>query len=56
MLGPGDVHVVPRASSTSPQAEPAPASLMFEPTGTLNTGSGPTGAAHITTTVGVDLT
>ena len=28
---------------------------MFEPSGTPNTGSGPTDAEHITTTVGVDI-
>jgi mannose-6-phosphate isomerase-like protein (cupin superfamily) len=56
VLGPGDVHVVPRGVEHFPQAEPGTRILMFEPTGTLNTGSGQTDAAHITTTAGVDLT
>jgi mannose-6-phosphate isomerase-like protein (cupin superfamily) len=56
VLGPGDIHVVPRGVEHFPQAEPGTRILMFEPTGTPNTGSGDTNAAHITTTSGVDLT
>jgi mannose-6-phosphate isomerase-like protein (cupin superfamily) len=56
VLGPGDVHVVPRGVEHFPQAEPGTRILMFEPTGTPNTGSGGTRASHITTTSGVDLT
>ena len=56
VLGPGDIHVVPRGVEHFPQAEPGTRILMFEPTGTPNTGSGDTSAAHITTTSGVDLT
>jgi len=56
VLGPGDIHVVPRGVEHFPQAEPGSRILMFEPTGTPNTGSGGTRASHITTTSGVDLT
>jgi mannose-6-phosphate isomerase-like protein (cupin superfamily) len=56
VLGPGDLHVVPRGVEHFPQAEPGTRILMFEPTGTPNTGSGDTSANHITTTSGVDLT
>jgi mannose-6-phosphate isomerase-like protein (cupin superfamily) len=56
VLGPGDLHVVPRGVEHFPQAEPGTRILMFEPTGTPNTGSGDTSATHITTTSGVDLT
>jgi mannose-6-phosphate isomerase-like protein (cupin superfamily) len=56
VLGPGDIHVVPRGVEHFPQAEPGTRILMFEPTGTPNTGSGGTRASHITTTSGVDLT
>lgn len=56
VLGPGDVHVVPRGVEHFPQAAPGTRILMFEPTGTPNTGSGPTEATHITTTTGIDLT
>jgi mannose-6-phosphate isomerase-like protein (cupin superfamily) len=56
VLGPGDIHVVPRGVEHFPQAEPGTRILMFEPTGTPNTGSGDASASHITTTSGVDLT
>jgi mannose-6-phosphate isomerase-like protein (cupin superfamily) len=56
VLGPGDIHVVPRGVEHFPQGEPGTRILMFEPTGTPNTGSGSTRASHITTTSGVDLT
>jgi mannose-6-phosphate isomerase-like protein (cupin superfamily) len=56
VLGPGDVHVVPRGVEHFPQATPGTRILMFEPTGTPNTGSRDTHADHITTTAGVDLT
>jgi len=56
VLGPGDVHVVPRGVEHFPQAVPGTRILMFEPNGTPNTGSGEVDAAHITTTAGVDLT
>jgi mannose-6-phosphate isomerase-like protein (cupin superfamily) len=56
VLGPGDIHVVPRGVEHFPQAAPGTRILMFEPRGTPNTGSGETDAAHITTTTGVDLT
>jgi mannose-6-phosphate isomerase-like protein (cupin superfamily) len=56
VLGPGDIHVVPRGVEHFPQAEPGTRILMFEPTGTPNTGSGGTRASHITTTSGIDLT
>ena len=56
VLGPGDLHVVPRGVEHFPQAEPGTRILMFEPTGTPNTGSRDTSATHITTTSGIDLT
>ena len=55
VLGPGDIHVVPRGVEHFPQAVPGTRILMFEPSGTPNTGSGPTDAEHITTTAGVDI-
>ena len=55
-VGPGELIIVPRGVEHFPQAEPGTRILMFEPTGTPNTGSRGTRASHITTTSGVDLT
>jgi mannose-6-phosphate isomerase-like protein (cupin superfamily) len=54
VLGAGDTYVVPRGVEHFPQAAPGTRILMFEPTGTPNTGD--EGAVdHLTTTTGVSL-
>lgn len=39
VLGPGDVHVVPRGVEHCPAASEEAAILLFEPAGTVNTGT-----------------
>ncbi len=54
VLGAGDTFVVPRSVEHFPQAEPGTRILMFEPSGTPNTGDqGP--VDHLTTTAGITL-
>jgi mannose-6-phosphate isomerase-like protein (cupin superfamily) len=56
VLRPGDTYVVPRGVEHFPQAAPGTRILMFEPTGTPNTGDEPVDAPHLQTTTGIDLT
>ncbi|WP_059012968.1 cupin domain-containing protein [Streptomyces specialis] len=51
----GAVFTVPRGTEHKPSSDGGAAILMFEPTGTVNTGNGPDRAAlpdHITSTTG----
>ncbi len=56
VLGPGDTYVVPKGVEHFPQAAPGTQILMFEPTGTVNTGDEAVDAPQLPTTTGIDLT